>query len=252
MNRIEDFGGIVAKIKYIDMHVHFDNIDVDLLKNNKNILFIANSTDTASYKKNLQLIHVSDKIVTLFGIHPMKATETDLNIKEMDHLFRENHMIGEIGLDFFWIEDKTSYEKQRKIFLDQLVLAGKYNCIPSIHTKGAEEEILKNLRKYGIKKSLIHWYSGPLELIDDYLQMGCYFTIGPDILSGSQVYRQIPVDRMFAETDYPTGMPWITGENPRIDDIKIIYRELSKKLNISEKGLIIQFKENLKTLIQKI
>ncbi|MBI9099894.1 MAG: TatD family hydrolase, partial [Spirochaetaceae bacterium] len=127
----------------------------------------------------------------------------------------------------------------------------RHKMIPSIHTKGAEKTVLGLLKKYNIQKSIIHWYSGPLDLIAEFLEQGCYFTIGPDILSGSEIYLHLPMERILVETDNPTGMTWISGHKNRGDDIIKVYKQLSKKIPIEKKLLIELVKENLIELMNK-
>lgn len=251
MNNFSQIIRILDKINYIDMHVHLENYEINSLMDNVDILFFGNSVDLQSYNKTCRLAEKTKLLIPSFGIHPMKAAETTICREVLSELFRLNDFIGEIGLDYFWIDDETSYPFQREILENQLQLVSEFSNIPSIHTKGAEKEILSLLKKYNIKKSIIHWYSGPTELIKEYLDMGCYFTIGPDIFSDSKIYRHIPLDRMFAETDNPTGMPWITGREAQIDDIKKVYKELSGKLEMDEKKLMETFKQNLKEIIKK-
>jgi len=213
-----------------------------------NVLYFANSIDVESYSKTLKLAEQSKNIIPSFGIHPMRAAECNPTAKELSELIGNNHFVGEIGLDFFWVEDEKTYAQQKIQFIRQLEIVKKNNCVASIHTKGAESEVLRLLRLYNIEKSIIHWYSGPVDLIADFLEIGCYFTIGPDILKGSTIYKEIPTNRIFAETDNPTGMPWITGDKAQKDDIKKIYKKLSEKLNISERDLILLIKDNFRGL----
>jgi TatD DNase family protein len=252
VNNRKDILKILDEIQYIDMHIHLENYYKEELGFHKSILFFANSINQISYKKTLKLAEQIPNIIPSFGIHPMEASNCTIPQENMEKLMIGNDFIGVIGMDQFWIEDTGTYGQQQKMFETQLSIIKKHKMIPTIHTKGAEEEILELLIKYGISNSIIHWYSGPLELIEKYLALGCYFTIGPDIFSDSQVYKKIPLNRMFAETDNPTGIPWVIGGDPAIDDIKKVYGKLSQKLNKSEENLIVQFKKNLSDLIKEI
>lgn len=240
LNRIE-------KIEYIDFHIHMEDYSPEHIDDR--ILYIANGVDRESYNSALRLSSEKENVVPIFGIHPAFCQRAAVPDDLQEKIFSRSILIGEIGLDYHWIEDKSTYPAQRDIFARQMALASRYKCIPNIHTKGAEKEILETLSRAEISKSVIHWYSGPGELIEDYLEQGCYFTIGPDVITGSEVYRSIPLDRMFAETDNPTGMPWILGGDDKADDIIKVYKALAEKLGMSEEKLIKQFKENMKDLL---
>lgn len=239
---------ILAKIDYIDMHIHME--DMDSADVHDDILYLANALDEVSYHKTTELANKCPSIIPTFGIHPMRAADVSISEKTLEKLIKSSPLVGEIGLDFHWIEDRETYPLQREIFEKQLALCKRYNKIPSIHTKGAEVEVLRCIRKMGISRSIIHWYSGPEELIPEFLKSGCYFTIGPDIFTDSTVYRHIPINRMFLETDNPTGMPWIVGGIPSGDDIKKLYKSLANTLKMDEKLLIDVIKANFRELTQ--
>ncbi len=238
---------ILDEIYYIDMHIHMEEMfTIDV---HRDILYLANAIDESSYQKTKKLALGCPSIIPTFGIHPFRAGNITISNNELEELIKNSPLVGEIGLDFHWIENRRTYTRQRELFQKQLVLCKKFNKIPSIHTKGAEDEILRLIREIGISKSIIHWYSGPEELIPQLLESGCYFTIGPDIFTDSSVYSKIPLNRIFLETDNPTGMPWILGGKAYGDDIKKIYKLLADKLNMEEQKLIDVIKSNFRELI---
>ena len=249
MNSYKKTLNLLEHIDYIDMHIHMEDFTPD--DNYDNILYFANAIDEDSYRKTLTFAEEFENIVPSFGIHPMRAYKCLLSKSQLENLMIGNDFIGEIGIDNFWIEDKRTYDKQKEVFEAQLAIVKKHKMIPSIHTKGAEELILDLLQKYEIKKSIIHWYSGSLELIPAFLDLGSYFTIGPDIFSESKVYNHIPPGRIFVETDNPTGIPWIIESEYLGDDIIKVYGKLAEKLGFDERELISQCKQNLRDLILK-
>ena len=129
---------------YIDAHTHLDFFDEDIDEaineiNNFKVLTIANSMDIESYLKNKEYSQRSEYIKATFGIHPWKAAEYKGELEDLIPYIEESQLIGEIGLDFFWVEDKDTYEAQRRIFNFILKENIKRNKVISIHTKGAEE-----------------------------------------------------------------------------------------------------------------
>ncbi|EPZ62324.1 tatD related DNase family protein [[Clostridium] sordellii ATCC 9714] len=139
---------------YIDFHNHLDFYDKEdinkiiyEIENNK-ITILACSMDEKSYLYNKELSKLSKYIVPIFGIHPNKAHENRENIDKYDSLIKDSQLIGEIGLDFYWIEDKNTYKSQIKVFEYFLIQARKYSKYINVHTKGAEElvlELIKNM-----------------------------------------------------------------------------------------------------------
>ena len=235
---------------YIDAHTHLDffeeNINEAINEINKyKILTIANGMDVESYMKNKEYSKRSECIKATFGIHPWKAAEYNGELKELIPYIEESEFIGEIGLDFFWVEDKESYDAQRRIFdfiLDESI---KRNKVVSIHTKGAEEEIYNILKGYGYSKAIIHWYSGDVEILDKFIELGCYFTISVDLGYSKlteEILVRIPIDRLLVETDGPTALEWVNGEygypSAIIDVVKKIAER--KALSTDELSKIIE------------
>lgn len=231
-------------MKYIDMHIHLDDYTKESLQSDT--LYIHNSMDEHSYIRTLERFQSLTNVVVSFGIHPLNAYNSTIDRDHIIPLIESSPFIGEIGLDFHWIEDKKTYPKQLEVFKMMLEISRDYHKIPMIHTKGAEKEVLELLKEYGIRRSLIHWYSDPVDLIKKYLEIGAYFTIGPDIYTDTSIFREIPLNRLFLETDNPTGTPWITGEERDITDLYNCFREL---LDIDEKQLQRQLQKNYKEFI---
>lgn len=86
-------------------------------------------------------------------------------------------VIGEIGLDSVWCSVPLSV--QEKAFCAQLELASAMKKPVVLHTKGQEKHIARLIRAYP-NTYLVHWYSGE-EGLSDFLDLDCYFTIGPDV-----------------------------------------------------------------------
>lgn len=231
-------------MNYIDMHIHLNDYTRESL--HSDTLYIHNSMNLNSYKQNLIKFQSCKNVIINFGIHPMEVSSSTIKRNEIIPLIEDSPLIGEIGLDFYWVEDETTYPKQIEVFRMMLEICREYKKIPMIHTKGAEKEVLDLLQEYEIEKSLIHWYSGPVELIGKYLDTGAYFTIGPDIYTDRSIYKIIPINRLFLETDNPTGTPWIVGEER---DIKDMYNCFSTLLDLDEKQLQQQLKNNYREFI---
>ncbi len=221
-------------MKYIDMHIHLEDYSVTEL--DSDTIYVANSVDMYSYLTMRKKFSDCENVKICFGFHPAFVNNFTLTDNKLESLLIQNKFVGEIGLDFFWVEDKNTYNLQIKIFKKQLEIAKKYNLVPMIHTKGAEVEVLNLLKEYRINNALIHWYSGPINLIEDYLKLGSYFTIGPDLLKGAELYKYIPLERVFLETDNPTGIPWImnVNSNNRGSDIRLMYEKYSSLMGLTD------------------
>lgn len=245
---------------YIDSHTHLDffenNIDKAIKDINENkIVVLANSMDIESYNKNKEYSMKSKYIKPSFGIHPWKAVEFKGELEDLIPYIDESELIGEIGLDFFWVEDSSTYNKQREIFNFILKESIKRNKIVNLHTKGAEEEVYEVLNKYKYNKVIIHWYSGNIGTLEKLIGLGCYFTISVDIGYSdltSKVLDKIPLNKILVETDGPTALEWVNGKYAYPNEIKNVVAKVAKFRKISVDKLINIILENNNRLFNKI
>ena len=230
---------------YIDFHNHIDfykDEEIDSVINCinlNNIKIIACSMDEESYLKNIEISKKSDYIVPIFGIHPWKV-KNNIDIDKFEYYIKNTPLIGEIGLDFHWIEDKDTYSHQIKVFEYFLQSAKKYDKYINIHTKGCEGLILNLLKKYDISsQSIIHWYSGDKDTLKKLIDAKCYFTGSVDlgyIKHSKDIIKEIPANKLLAETDGPTALQWVNGTYGMPDEIKNVYKNICaiKNLDIEE------------------
>ena len=195
--------------------------------------------DEESYLKNIEISKKSDYIVPIFGIHPWRV-KNNIDIDKFEYYIKNTPLIGEIGLDFHWIEDKDTYPHQIKVFEYFLQSAKKYDKYINIHTKGCEELILNLLKKYDISsQSIIHWYSGDKDTLKKLIDAKCYFTGSVDlgyIKHSKDIIKEIPANKLLAETDGPTALQWVNGTYGMPDEIKNVYKNICaiKNLDIEE------------------
>jgi TatD DNase family protein len=170
------------------------------------IFTLSVTIDVAAYERAKQIAASSPLIVPLFGIHPWEAHRFADDLESLAPLLAESPMLGEIGLDFLLVKDKTLYPKQFEVFDYFLETAVTQQKIVNIHGLGAETAVLERLEQFQPPTPIVHWYSGPLNLIDRYLAVGTYFTFGVELLYSEkieQILAAVPPDRLLTETDNP-------------------------------------------------
>ncbi|HWH79890.1 MAG TPA: TatD family hydrolase, partial [Candidatus Binatus sp.] len=72
--------------------------------------------------------------------------------------------------------------------------------------------ILDLLEKYDVRRAIIHWYSGPLDILQAMIDFGCYFTIGVEVQYSDYIKtiaKLIPNHLLLTETDNPGALKWL-------------------------------------------
>jgi TatD DNase family protein len=203
----------------VDAHVHLDKygaaLDLALKQIEEHQVFtIAVAMDVPSYEHSLEIAKQCELVLPTFGIHPRRAPQYADRLSELGPLIEQSPAIGEIGLDFHWIEDQSQYAPQRKVLEYFLAAAREQKKIVNLHTKGAEKAILDLLEKHDIRRAIIHWYSGPLDILRAMAQFGACFTVGVEVLYSETIRaiaRAIPDHLLLTETDNPGGLKWLKG-----------------------------------------
>jgi len=203
----------------IDAHAHLDKYEEELRQaleeiERHQIFTIAVAMDLPSYQRNLEIGQMCDLVLPTFGVHPKRAPEYTDRLSELGPWIERSPAIGEIGLDFQWVEDSSQYPAQKKVLEYFLAAAREQKKIVNLHTKGAEKEILDLLQRYDIKRPIIHWYSGPLDTFRALINYGACFTVGVEVLFSKHIQaiaRELPTGQLLTETDNPGGLKWLNG-----------------------------------------
>jgi TatD DNase family protein len=93
-----------------------------------------------------------------------------------------------------------------------IAAAAEQKKFVNLHTKAGEKEILDLLEKYDAKRAIIHWYSGPMDILRAMIEYGCYFTLGVEVLYSDyikDIARAIPDHLLLTETDNPGALRWL-------------------------------------------
>ena len=201
----------------IDAHVHLDKygglLDQALQEiESERIFTVATAMDLPSYLELQKIGARSQLVLPTFGIHPRRAAEYADRLPELGRYIDRSPAIGEIGLDFHWVKDTSTYPAQRKVLEYFIAAAGEQNKFVNLHTKAGEKEILDLLVKYNVHRAIIHWYSGPMDVLEAMIDFGCYFTIGVEVLYSDYIKtiaKAVPDHLLLTETDNPSALKWL-------------------------------------------
>jgi len=246
----------------IDAHAHLNGYDLQdagaldaaLAEIARHGIFtISNSMDLPSYRRNQEIAAMSDFVLPVFGVHPWYAPDYADRLSELDAAVRESPMIGEIGLDHFFVEDRAAHHAQEKVFAYFLRAAADQDKIVILHTKGAERETLDYLNRFHIRRAIVHWYSGPVKIMKELEERGAYFTVGPEVLSSTHIQdivKAIPPDRLLTETDNPGGPQSVFGKPGTPALVRDVVRKVAEIRKTHEEAAIFVIQANLLMLMR--
>jgi TatD DNase family protein len=220
----------------IDAHVHLDKYG-DLLDEalkeieNERIFTFATAMDLPSYQELQRIARRSALVLPTFGIHPRRAPQYADCLHQLSQYIETTPAIGEIGLDFHWVKTSSEYPAQLKVLEYFFAAAREQKKIVNLHTKGGERQILDLLERYDVTRPIIHWYSGPLDILRALVQFGAYFTIGVEVRYSEMIQRiarEIPDGLLLTETDNPGGLKWLKGVVGMPSEIQQVVNELAR------------------------
>ena len=217
---------------YIDSHAHLDGPRFDddrdevLLRARaagvETVLLIGSGTGPGSLDCAIRIAETQDWSYATIGIHPHEAQlakETDF--AEMAELAKHPKVLawGEIGLDYFY--DHSPREIQQAAFVRQMELASEarlpiiIHCRPSENSENAWEDTLRLIEQHWKSTGLggiLHCFTGTLDEMRRSLDFGFMISFAGNVTFPKaqpirDVAMQVPLDRMFIETDSPFLAP---------------------------------------------
>ncbi len=206
--------------KYFDIHSHLDapQYDADrqeVIKRLKDAEThtITIGTDLESSKRAVALADAHEGVYACIGVLAVDNMEATFDAQEFEKLVTHPKVvaIGECGLDFFHVEKSADFERQKKIFIDQIEFAIKHRKPLMIHVRNAYEEVLKILEEYrGGVFGNIHFFAGDWEVAQRFFNLGFTISFTGVITFASQydeVIKKAPLDKILSETDAPFVAP---------------------------------------------
>lgn len=193
----------------IDTHCHFDmmpNPEAYINAREEAGEIVIGMTNLPSYfAMGASHVRQYKHIRLALGLHPLLAAENKNEVNNFKRYLGNTSYIGEIGLDFSK-EGYATKDRQIDVLRELLIAIRNKRRIISVHSRGAEKELLALLCEYEIPNVIFHWYSGPVSLIPAILEQGYYFSVNEAMCysqKGRQIIAAIPWDRLLTETDAP-------------------------------------------------
>ncbi|NEG89698.1 TatD family deoxyribonuclease [Bifidobacterium aerophilum] len=198
-----------------DAHCHADDARFVAAQRKYGVSSVISCANGDQWRHASAWIGDSLSIRASFGIHPWDADR--YRIADAMPYLEQTLIVGEIGLDGEWTD--VPLAAQLPVFEAQLDYASRRRKPVVLHTKSREREVLELIRRYP-NRYMVHWYACD-RWQDDYLDLGCYMSIGPDVTTDESVRRlaaRIPDDRLLVESDGLESLTWAMGREYGVDD----------------------------------
>jgi len=215
----------------VDTHCHIDAYDNPLAVLDEasaaGIHVVAVTEDPGRYRLLRTRLGRRDGVDIALGYHPLRAGA--LAPHDLARFFRlvpQTRWVGEIGLDFSRA-GQTTRSQQLRVF-EAILGEPQLRTRPvTVHSRGAECEVVSRLTQ-AQQPAILHWYTGPLGVIDDALAAGLSFSINPAMIKSKKaaaLLERLPRDRVLLETDGPFARK--AGQPARPVDITGVLRHLA-------------------------
>jgi len=250
----------------IDTHAHIDQIEglagAMARATQAGVSDImAMSVDLDSMQKLLELtgLYQQPRIHPALGLHPgmVKPETQQAAFDFMRAHIKKAIAVGETGLDYWykWVrKDEIERQKQKDSFAFHLALAREFDLPIVIHSRGAWRDCLSMTLESGVKRALFHWYSGPVDILDQVLAAGFYVSTSPSVAYSPESRRAMahaPLERVLVETDSP--VKYKEGENffmAEPKDVIMAWKALAQLKNMDEQETLAVVNANARAFFR--
>ena len=173
---------------------------------------VAVGENLADAEKNLLLAAKHSMIRPAAGLYP---TYLDLDAaKQMGIFIRSQRdkfvAIGEVGLDYWVVNDESEREIQREIFRGFIELSKELALPLNVHSRSAGRHTVGILLESAADKVQLHAFDGKVSAAMPAVEAGFYFLIPPSIIRSEQkqkLAKALPLSCLLIETDSPVLGP---------------------------------------------
>lgn len=171
--------------------------------------------DEPTIKRSLELSAQFSELYSTIGWHPTEAGSYTQEVEDMivSHLSNPRVVaLGEIGLDYHWMEDPK--DVQIEVFKRQIQLSKDHDLPFVVHTRDALEDTYEVVKEVGVgpRGGIMHSYSGSLEMAQKFVDLGMLISFSGVVtfkkaLDVQEAAAQLPLDKILVETDAPYLAP---------------------------------------------
>lgn len=183
-------------------------------------------------------------VTPALGMHPMSAKNGFRELGEFRRLAREANFIGEIGLDFS-PAGKETRSIQEQVFEDVLGAISDRSRFVTLHSRGAETEVIAALKRNRVHGAVFHWFSGSDSRHAAAISNGHFMSFNAAMIrtvKGKRLLAATPLDRILVESDGPFAR--VSGSPASPLGIGCVYQEVANTFRMESEETAFQIAAN--------
>ena len=222
------------------------------------IIAVGGAGDMSSNTEAVSLAARFEDVYATVGMHPHDAKDVGTDeLQALRELATSPKVvaIGETGLDYYY--NHSAHEVQRRVFRQLIHMARDTGLPIVVHERDAAQEAADLLRAEGPElRGVIHCFTGSYEAARAYLDLGFYLSFTGIITFKNaealrEVVRQVPLQRMFVETDSPflTPVPY-RGKRNEPAYVRFVAETVAKIKNLDLEEVAWVTTDNVRSLFR--
>ncbi len=139
------------------------------------------------------------------GLHPLAWKDHSKEVAKFVAMAKDAYLIGEIGLDFSYggRSGRTVQEQSLAAILPSIADRPRFI---TLHSRGAEDEVLSHLKEAGVRNAVFHWFSGSKAQLTKVFDAGHLISVNTAMIrttKWAELIRLVPRNAILTETDGP-------------------------------------------------
>ncbi len=245
-----------GSVPLLDTHCHLDRYPdpatAALEAERGGIVTIGVTNLPSHFEAGLPHVRKLKRVRLALGLHPLASGSHRAELPAFRRLLAETSYVGEVGLDFSK-EGRATRDVQEASFREVLSALAGCRKFVTLHSRGAESRVLELLTEYGVGPVVFHWYTGPLDVLDEVLRLGHFVSVNPAMVraaTGQAVVSRLPRGRVLTETDGPYVRVGSRAARPA--DVSVVVEHLASVWDSPRERVTATLYENFHTVLSHV